>query len=536
MGNIYNTDNHKHYQCIFIKKYINRSKWMEEANINKTIIKDLEFCNHPISRIPLLRTHQSGSYAIKQLFESLSICQSVSTYNQLVGGARVLDLRLGYYDITYHDISNNSKLVTKRVAASGHGPHAGQRLSIIWEDVIRFLNQNKEEVIIIEIQKANGFSFFNNRNYTPSKSEISLFYKDIFKYFENKLLTSTDFNKLYDLNSYTKSNAHNEINIANISYNQIRKVNKNIILFVNNTDVIEYRYKSLNEAEKEGVFYFESYSKGGWANTHFVNKTLTNSEKYIKYFDTKEYAENNLCFITYTLQLTLQPSSILFNSIYSLHERLFAFDCNNYKIINKVIDWIILRLSKDELNILGIDFSFSYPALIQYITFYNFNKNILLKDNFYKNFNYDGFIFRIGCVYNNKNAGYILNYNNNFLYKHNYNKNNRDYIATNFIKLSIKNINEIYYNYYKIRLLKEGKNLTDNLYYFEKCLYGESSNSNLQYNLCYSINLNKFKLIKSDSKYDDFFLFTFKLIIEDSIRYINPLNFDLIDKNLMLVY
>lgn len=143
------------------------SYWME--NIKDTLE------NQTISQIFIPGTHESSSYNLSdvpspdedkiirdlakkyskiysQIVKPWGECQSLNTYGQLMNGARLLDWR-----ISYREGGKQDPLGEVHDFFSCHGLWAN-RLSDMLNEVLKFLQESRDEIVFIEISHFNEFT------------------------------------------------------------------------------------------------------------------------------------------------------------------------------------------------------------------------------------------------------------------------------------------------------------------------------------------------------------------------------------------
>lgn len=502
---ILNSSNSINVEEEFVLKYMNNSKWMENnynyfnSNIKTNLegnhrLKSLSFselydynkiddklktssftelnCSNKfgleleptpleditdteLNQLPILRSHQSGSYTIKNLLEGLSICQYLNVYNQLVCGARMLDLRPGMYE-------NDDR--KERDLYSGHGPHRGEKLEIIYSQILKFIQENTKEVVIIELQKAHGLG---DSYYSPKKKDCERIIHQIKDYFSKYLLT------LEDLESFNKkktNSSERKHSFVNLTYKElVHDINKRIIVIINTPSIIASYYKSETAAEKEGFFSKTQYILGEFANTSNPVVTVENSEKWYQKKDPHK-------FLNYAIQLTPQH---LIDDVYDLHVRLHEYvhkkkTKHQSYIYNNIlynyydyyynktentnvfhynsnensyfIEWLIKEYSKHRINVIGLDFIDVYPAVTEFLICKKMSifKLLIKKSNnyYYHVNNKDMSLIKKEFVYRGtigKNFFKLIelssgNYNNNltdYFNNNNSNKTNKSNTKTN---------------------------------------------------------------------------------------------------------
>ncbi|XP_023750632.2 uncharacterized protein LOC111898984 [Lactuca sativa] len=108
----------------------NRKNWMSGLNPAKL----------PINKIVWPGTHDSATdkIGIRAITRPFAQCQSLSIYQQLVRGTRVLDIR----------VEKNGKVC--------HGIITTYGIDVVLDDVKRFLSETKSEIVILEIRTEYG--------------------------------------------------------------------------------------------------------------------------------------------------------------------------------------------------------------------------------------------------------------------------------------------------------------------------------------------------------------------------------------------
>ncbi|GLJ36320.1 hypothetical protein SUGI_0729080 [Cryptomeria japonica] len=108
----------------------NRKEWMSKLNLNTVRIKDVVWPG----------THDSATdkMGIPLVSRPLARCQKCSIYNQLVGGTRVLDIRVE---------------ASRRVC---HGILKSYKVDLVIRDIKRFLSETQSEFLIVEIRTEYG--------------------------------------------------------------------------------------------------------------------------------------------------------------------------------------------------------------------------------------------------------------------------------------------------------------------------------------------------------------------------------------------
>lgn len=129
--------------CSYIPNEVKRdskrnSKWMQELH---------KF--HPQIRLRAMKipaTHDSASYSISKLNlgSSIGITQRLTLYEQLNHGVRFFDIRIGGYKPTLEGI----KIM--------HGPLYGCSVIQCAEEVLKFLNETKEEFVVFRYKEENS--------------------------------------------------------------------------------------------------------------------------------------------------------------------------------------------------------------------------------------------------------------------------------------------------------------------------------------------------------------------------------------------
>ena len=99
---------------------------------------------------------------LHETIKKLETTQEIDVYEQLLAGARYIDIRAGWIDgewMTYHC-------------------HVGEKLELVLRDIERFLDFHECEVVIVEI------SHFKSKNSQPNKEEL---YRIIMEHLGDKL-------------------------------------------------------------------------------------------------------------------------------------------------------------------------------------------------------------------------------------------------------------------------------------------------------------------------------------------------------------
>lgn len=300
------------YQENFIEKNLNNSNWMEKT---PSIFK------LPLTRIILFGTHQSGTYSISEIGDSISICQSVDVRHQLIAGARTLDLRPGKYD---------KKIV------SGHGPHPGDKMSNILLQIKAFLEENSKEFIILQLQSAGKFLM---SDHSLNKEENVRLMDEIISVLGNLIVSKQDMDQM-------KAKSFGEITLE-----KLNSFKKQILVLSTDSKLVLSKFQDWKEAMDNGFFWYGHFVKGDYANSDDPKRALEHNEKNLN-------TERNIhCFGGCFMQLTPQGIS----SVWNLHLKLFNHSGG------KIFDWI--RKSLDKINMISFDFCFSYPALVQLLTY-----------------------------------------------------------------------------------------------------------------------------------------------------------------------
>ncbi|KAK7404357.1 hypothetical protein VNO78_05193 [Psophocarpus tetragonolobus] len=107
-----------------------RKKWMSELNPEKVVIKQIVWPG----------THDSATnkIGIPCITRPFAQCQSLSIYNQLVTGTRVLDIR----------VQQDRKVC--------HGVLVTYSMDVVVKDVKKFLSETQSEIIILEVRTEYG--------------------------------------------------------------------------------------------------------------------------------------------------------------------------------------------------------------------------------------------------------------------------------------------------------------------------------------------------------------------------------------------
>ena len=490
----------------FIEKYQNNSNWMEE---NFCYFNNIDSSDTPIDKrplisiknkelrnIPLLRSHQTASYNINSIYDAISICQHVSTYYQLVCGARVLDLRPAMFQ-------NINKI---KSIFNAHGPHKADLMTNVFDEIKLFLQKNTKEIIILEFQKSRGVGEFS---YLLKESNCKDLLQLISSYFNEIIINSKD---LEDLNKTC---------LANLTYEEIAyKLNKNIIIIIKDKDIILSKYENLELAEKEGFFLTSKNYIGDWPNTNNPEKTILNSEMYIS---KAEYTK----FLNFVFQLT--PAGLFDDDPLKLHIKLFNYGneklfqwekLENLKFI--AVDWMFDQIHKGTMNIIGLDFLNIYPSIFQGL--------ILKKMNVFKLVVGDKRL--ITKLFNNQ-----IQVINRLVFKNNcqdnLNDNQKSLILTELEKPTKENSIENYFLFEQVTDLnldkidnKEG--FINNVYpsgnyYLKSCFSNE-------YVYC-SIPLNKFSFFIKEIKNKNSVIIPFNIVFNDKSDFSNK--YDIINNFLI---
>lgn len=479
-----------------IYTFINEKKLL---NYNNT--PTLPINNKRISEIILLRSHQSGSYCCKGFLDSISICQNINTYYQLITGVRILDLRPGIYKNTSFIYKNTFKYEENLIhdIYCGHGPHVGEKITETFNHIKQFLNQNKKEFIIVELQKACGLG---ESNYYMNEEHSKALIKYITKEFSDIMITKDDILKV------------SKNIMTDLTYEEIvNLLGKNIIFIINTNNMHKEVFKNEEEAENSGFFKNSRYFLGSWANTTDPIVAIENADKFTE-------KRNVNKFLDHTLQLTPSLKELLKDNPFDLHLRLFdkVKDDENF-----TFNWIVKNINENKANIIGLDFVTIFPAIFQMLTLKNMNLfRITLNNEFLISENFKSKSKKIGNYSRYIETTYIskLNYDN---------------LTDNYMKLQkicdfsdnedLKDFKELQ----KIKGLYLIKNCNNFLYMFASIKLTELSNvANL---------INIYNSQQMDLDFEDF------IIIFDVIYFEYSSNFDynkqslksiIVDNNLLI--
>jgi len=140
------------YNDSYVKEHENYSRWMTN---NKDLLK-----NKLLKETRIVGTHDSCSFSIVMAGDEYSVTQNTDLYHQLMGGCRFLDIRVG-------DWPGVSGLRT------GHGIQYGDKFEDIMIQVTKFINENPEEIIIINLERC-GYGMEDHQKETVKRYVDSL--------------------------------------------------------------------------------------------------------------------------------------------------------------------------------------------------------------------------------------------------------------------------------------------------------------------------------------------------------------------------
>lgn len=126
----------------------------------------------PLNKLTLVCTHNSGSYDMIECVKPYASCQDLDIYGQLRQGVRVLDIRVGY---------DSNESGDKRFILVHEMIKTNTTLKNAIEQVKRFLNENKNEVIILDFHR---FTEFNSAKFV---------YGELQKVVKDYIVTSDNF-------------------------------------------------------------------------------------------------------------------------------------------------------------------------------------------------------------------------------------------------------------------------------------------------------------------------------------------------------
>lgn len=136
-----------------------RKKWMSELNPEKVVIKQIVWPG----------THDSATnkIGIPCITRPFAQCQSLSIYQQLVLGTRVIDIR----------VQEDRKVC--------HGVLVTYSIDVVIKDVKKFLSETQSEIIILEVrtyQALHSYLKFASRILYVSNNDIIGHFNNTTKY------------------------------------------------------------------------------------------------------------------------------------------------------------------------------------------------------------------------------------------------------------------------------------------------------------------------------------------------------------------
>lgn len=310
-------------------------KWIESLSISHPdkLIRD--------TIIP--GTHDTGSYSISEYkcCSSIAITQKLSVYQQLLAGARYLDLRLAGTGESMENVY------------IFHGPIKGKKFFFILEEIVRFSCEFPKEFFIVEIVFEYGRKINDaQRSYIfellSSKIGNRLFFEDI----------------------------KNEKNLIDFTLEEITNRKRNIVLFYDD-GLIPLEYVKRREfLEKKGFLNKKNYLMDKWHNTNKSDFLLKSNSLFLE--ENKEKKGKFLCN-----SMTLTPQVSGFKDILRL-----ICGCNPVRVDNLTsslikknkLEFFFRNNSKENWNFLCFDF-FGYNTFLNKFLFgLNFeNFKILVK-------------------------------------------------------------------------------------------------------------------------------------------------------------
>ena len=254
-------------------------------------------------------THNSASVTISKWspFSAVGICQNVSIYEQLMRGARYIDLRVGggtgRRRRTNAATTTSSPSIVNSIVIV-HGILSGSPFPDIIHEIDNFLHDHNDgEFVIIDIQ------FDRNKHRLSSKQRFHLleFVSHVFK---DRLITHADATSWFDLTTVT---------LGDLLLDQ----KKNVLILLNDGMVNcgdfyhdGTRYDANTIALKFGCHWNHRYLVNQWHNSSCPQTVLRKNESFLE-----KHGNCKNKFVISQLVLSPQPPKVrtwlLFTCLFS---------------------------------------------------------------------------------------------------------------------------------------------------------------------------------------------------------------------------
>lgn len=307
--------------------------------------KNSDWIKHLAKKNPGLRlrdaiipgTHNSGTYSIprSKCCSNVAITHSMSIYEQLVFGARFLDIRLG---------GNGKKREKVNIF---HNSMMGTIYKKILEQIVRFCKEYPSELIIIDL------IFEYGRKLTDEQKEY--IYEITMKKLGEKIVNGDDMNTDFQNEAVTVKDAVDSP--------------KQVILLVDN-GLRDFKVEYGNQPNFHQTGYFDrnNYLDNTWHNT---NKKEILFEKNLQNVREKENLQEKLI----NSQMTLTPKAD------SCKDKLGVVFCKNPIRVDNLtstmikgneLEFFMRERAGEKWNLIWFDFLEYTPYLLKYLVGLNY--------------------------------------------------------------------------------------------------------------------------------------------------------------------
>lgn len=283
-----------------------------------------------------LGTHDSGTYTIPKTIccSSLSRTQNLDLYHQLIAGSRYFDYRYG----------PNSQKAADLVVM--HGPHYGSNYYRELEGVVKFMKENPNEFIVLEVN-------FEKRVSNDQKGYLINW---LAATFDNYTIKQIDFDGWM---------AH----FPRVAIGEIYKRPGKRVLLITDDELFEYEIETgimmgARKLNTMGLFSRAQRLETRWHNKGTISGIIEANAKYV---EERPHADQSFFVAQYNL--TLQTSSI--SNIAKI-----ICGCSSARVDNKMYDMFKTRslhralrnvANKPKMSFAMIDFFQYDPYVIHFM-------------------------------------------------------------------------------------------------------------------------------------------------------------------------